>query len=764
MEKVSERTSEPAAETTATSPSATPAPTLGTLTPSGVVALQAAAGNRAVTAMLSAGRGVFRSPPNATLPPPVSSQTPPAEDPEVIYFEGKALRFDREVVLKVLKAIETTSGINGRSGFISRFKSANPLTLFRGNERQGLYKDIQTALDEAAKQLDHEHEEFCKGFQSTAEEAARGILDESKKKLEAEYQRFGLSYEMVGGDPGNGVPGRLTYKMGNKGAGAQLKTAAKELLPLATTVEATGRASAVALEKFEKASAPDPFGLTTKPLFEESEAKRKRWQEAQETYEKERKPRIATQPSLAMYADEPGAAEKLRKLVALSDEDLGDQMGREIRQRLDNIAEVRPEIGKSFNIWNQPHLRRVTLDQMNATPLQREVVDRKARSVAVEGGDKTLFALLAIGLGLLSALPTGGVGLMAGIGAAAAVAGAGLALYQVGHELGQYSLAAAANATDFDKAKAISDNSPDTMGLALAIVGAIGDVFAAAHAFKALKSAYVAAKAGDVKAALQFVENVERVGLEAGARQKVVAEAVSGLSEASVEQVGKTMAKSGGQLEKYMQKMAAAASHSTFQQQIVKARELMENVVGRIPDTAKKMLSSGKVQEFTEANLIKLMGPDEGKRLWKAYDYADGLFVGEKDVIFLRASSPDELAGTLIHEATHRVGSANPFRGDDFISEAVAEFAERDFYNLIYSEGGPLAGKKPTSPHITNLRKWSDEELLADIERRYYAAKKDLPPEKRDAFRNVTNRNADEILKEVFKDIAADYEKSLPHK
>ena len=714
--------------------------------------------------MLSARPGVFRAPPNATLPPPTSSQTPAAEDAEVIYFEGKALRFDREVVLKVLRQIETVQGINGRSGFINRFKSANPLTLFRGNERPGLYKDIQTALDEAGAQLDHEQEEFCKSFQSTAEEAARGILDESKKKLEAEYQRFGISSEMVGGDPGNGVPGRLTYKMGNKGAGTQLKAAAKELLPFAKTVETTGRASAIALEAFEKASVPDPFGLTTKPLFEESEAKRKRWQEAQDVYEKERKPRLAAQPSLAMYADEPGAADKLGKLVAMSDEDLGDAMGREIRQRLDNIAEVRPEIGKGFNIWNQPHLRRVTLDQMNATPLQREVVDRKARSVAVESGDKTLFALLAIGLGLLSAIPTGGTGLIAGIATAAAVAGAGLALYQVGHELGQYSIAAAANATDFDKAKAISDNSPDTMGLALAIVAAIGDVFAAAHAFKALKTAYAAAKAGDVKAALQFVENVERVGIDAGAKQKVIAEAVSGLSDAAVEQVGKTMAKSGGQLEKYLQKMAAAASHSTFQQQLVKARELMENVIGRIPDTARKMISSGKVQEFTEANLIKLMGAEEGKRLWKAYDYADGLFIADKDMIFLRASSPDEVAGTLIHEATHRVGSANPFRGDDFISEAVAEFAERDFYNLIYSEGGPLAGKKPTSPHINNLIKWSDEELLANIEQRYYAAKKDLPPDKRGAFRNVLNRNADDILKEVFDDIAADYEKSLPRK
>ena len=262
-------------------------------------------------------------------------------------------------------------------------------------------------------------------------------------------------------------------------------------------------------------------------LFEESEARRKRWQEASEAYEAERRPRVAAQPSLAMYADQPGAAEKLRRLSAMSDDEVGATATKEIDERLENIATVRPEIGAGFKVWGQSHLRRVTLDQMQATPLQRSIVDRKVRTVAGAGDDKTLFMLLAIGLGILAAIPSGGSSLVAGIGAAAAAAGAGLALYEVGKEIDQYSLAAAANATDFDKAKAISGNEPDAMNLALAVVGAVADVFAAAHAFKTLKTVFLAAKAGDVKAAIKFVELADGVGVQGATKQQLVGEAVA---------------------------------------------------------------------------------------------------------------------------------------------------------------------------------------------------------------------------------------------
>ena len=663
-------------------------------------------------------------------------------DAEVMVFEGRTLRFDREVLVGVLRSIEEQSGLDARSAFIGRFRAAgvSPL-LLRGTERPGLYQDILKGLDDAAVQLDHEHEQFCRQFEAQAIAAAHGILNDSEAKLKAERER-----------------------LGDTAQGGRLKAAALELLPHATIVDKLARESAAALEQFTKASAGDPFGLTTKPLFEESEARRKRWLEASEAYEAERRPRVAAQPSLAMYADQPGAAEKLRRLSAMSDDEVGATATAEIDERLENIATVRPEIGAGFKVWGQSHLRRVTLDQMQATPLQRSIVDRKVRAVAGAGDDKTLFMLLAIGLGILAAIPSGGSSLVAGIAAAAAAAGAGLALYEVGKEIDQYSLAAAANATDFDKAKAISGNEPDAMNLALAVVGAVADVFAAAHAFKTLKGVFLAAKAGDVKAAIKFVELADGVGVQGATKQQLVGEAVAGLDDAAIEATATTVARSGGMTgdAHFAKLLAGLSEHTQFKGELQAAAQLMDHVQGRIPDAAREMVASGRVRVFSEASLIDAFGPERGAEKWAKLSYADGMYDRGSDLIFLKGGkSGDQLAGELIHEATHRLGNANPLRGNDFTSEAVAEFAERDFYISLYRKGGALEGRPP-SPKVKRMLDMEDAELLADIEKRYFDAKQGMDPAKRAKFKNVAGQTAEDIVKEVFDDIAADFEARLP--
>lgn len=700
-----------------------------------VAALQRSAGNQAVVALMQQ-RSLARS---VSTPPPSASEP---VDAEVMVFEGRALRFDREVLVGVLRSIEEQSGLDARSAFIGRFRAAgvSPM-LLRGTERPGLYQDILKGLDDAAAALDHEHEEFCRQFEAQAIAAAQGILNDSEAKLRAERER-----------------------LGDKAQGGRLKAAALELVPHATMVDKLARESAAALEQFTKASANDPFGLTTKPLFEESESRRKRWQEASEAYEAERRPRVAAQPSLAMYADQPGAAEKLRRLSAMSDDEVGATATAEIDERLENIATVRPEIGAGFKVWGQSHLRRVTLDQMQATPLQRSIVDRKVRMVAGAGDDKTLFMLLAIGLGILAAIPSGGSSLVAGIAAAAAAAGAGLALYEVGKEIDQYSLAAAANATDFDKAKAISGNEPDAMNLALAVVGAVADVFAAAHAFKTLKGVFLAAKAGDVKAAIKFVELADGVGVQGATKQQLVGEAVASLDDAAIEATATTVARSGGMTgdAHFAKLLAGLSEHKQFKGELQAAAQLMDHVQGRIPDAAREMVASGRVRVFSEASLIDAFGPERGAEKWARLSYADGMYDRGSDLIFLKGGkSGDQLAGELIHEATHRLGKANPLRGNDFTSEAVAEFAERDFYISLYHKGGPLEGRPP-SAKVKRMLDMEDSELLADIEQRYFAAKQNMDPAKRAKFKNITGQNAEDIVKEVFDDIAADYQAHLP--
>ena len=216
-----------------------------------MTALQRSAGNQAVVSLMRQ-RSLARS---VSTPPPTASEP---VDAEVMVFEGRTLRFDREVLVGVLRSIEEKSGLDARSAFIGRFRACGGLADAPARtERPGLYQDILKGLDDAAAALDHEHEEFCRQFEAQAIAAAHGILNDSEAKLKAERER-----------------------LGDKAQGGRLKAAALELVPHATLVDKLARESAAALEQFTKASASDPFGLTTKPLFEESEARRKRWQEA----------------------------------------------------------------------------------------------------------------------------------------------------------------------------------------------------------------------------------------------------------------------------------------------------------------------------------------------------------------------------------------------------------------------------------------------------------------------------------------------------
>jgi hypothetical protein len=717
----------------------------------------------AAPAIGSAGVVQRKNEPNASLPPPNKSEmpAPKKENPDEAHFEGHALRFDAEVLYKVLSDMAAKKGVDAPHEFVGRFRTLAPgplaLEVLPTNARPGLYQDLIKGLDDALARLKHEQEEYTKTFEQQANQVAQELLAKSEQTIKAEVERLGITGDVLRG-PGGGVP---DFKLSNTSAASTMRDAARALVPFAKTYDDLGRQSAAALNRLNEASRDDPFGLMTKPQQDAWQESQKKFLEAAEAYEKERRAKVAENPSLAMYADQPGAAAKLNELASTKDEDLANNIGTQARDKLSKIAMVKDEIGKRFSVWGQPHLRRVTLDSMGATPLQREVIDRKVKAKErAEADDKLLFSVLAIGLGLLAAIPTGGSSLLlTGVAVAAGAAGAALSLYQMGEEGKQNSLAQAANATDFDKAKAISQNEPESMQLALTIVGALADVFAAATAFKALNTAFKAAKAGDVKAALNVANVAERVGISGSAKNKIVAEAVAGLKDEAIEATAKTMARSGGMSRgEYIAKMQAGlAEHSQFKKELDEAAKLLEHVQGRIPDHARELVKNGRVRVFSEASFIEVFGATEGPAKWKRLQYADGLFSQSHDIVFIRSGqSSEDIAGTLIHEATHRVGASNPARGNNFMSEAIAEFAERDFYITLYHADGPLAGRQVTSPRIKEFLTMDDAELLGDIERRYYDAKKDAN------FIQKATDTPEKVVEQIFQDIAADYKAKLP--
>lgn len=741
---------EPAsARSTRALPDVRPSGTLSGLIGTDLSALQRLAGNRAVVRYL-------QRDPNASTPRPNSTQPP---DPELLTFEGHKLRFDANVLYPLLRDMAEQKGLAAPASFVGRLRTAPP-TFLSGSERPGLLQDVIKGLDDANTRLDFERAEFVTKFETTANAAALALLENSEKAIKAELERLGISGQIERG-PQGGYP---NFKLGNPGAAAALKTAAATLLPMAKTAEETARASGEASRKLGQAQRDDPFNLLTKSLIEEDNARRSRWLEALDPYEKQRRTSVAAAPGLALYTEEPGVSGKLAAVSTLSEGEFANDIGVKANHRLDNIKQVKGEVGKRFTVWSQSHLQHVTLDQMQASRTQRESVDwevQKRRQQSAD--DKLMFALIAIGLGIVSAIPTGGSGLLAGISAAAGIAGAGLSLYQVGEEASEYSLALAATATDFDKAKAISRNDPNGLQLALDCLMAVGDVFAAAAAFKALGGVVKAVKAGDVRSAIKLAEVAEGVGVRGAAKSKIIGEAAAGLSGEAIESVAKTM--SGGlSREAYMQKLITGlGEHSQLKGELQGAVEMMEHVRGRIPDAAREMVTKGRVKVFNEASLIDIYGAKKGAAKWKKLDYAGGFYDSKRDLMFIRpGNSSEDLAGTLIHEATHRLGNANPLRGNNFMSEAVAEFAERDFYLTLYAEGGPLAGQGPKSQRIQQFLSWSDDQLMHNIETRYFAAKQGMDPAQRAAFKNIAKESPDEVVRQIFDDIAADYQARLP--
>ncbi len=746
------------------------------VTAGGLDALQRTAGNAAVTYLLQREPA---APPAAPTPPATTDKDSTAPGgTEVLYFEGKVLRADDAALTDVLRSIVEQRGMMAAAEFTNRLKNANPLTLLKGNERPGLVQDVLKSIDAANAALDKERNEFLATFEETADQAALGILDKSRDTINAELERLGIT-KVTKDEEG---PPTTSYKLGNAGGARDLKAAAAALSPAAAEVD-TSRAEMEALraqlQDIDKAAPPTDLGSgQTLPgarfpgqnpmppdLLNRFKDANARFMQASEAYETKRRAQVTAAPALGLYTEQPGAAAKLTALSTMSDETLANDVGAQGKKRLENIEEVRPEIGKRFTVWRQTHLRRVSLDQMHATNFQREAVDWKARGVARQDADDSMyFGLLAIGLGLLTLIPTGGTNLLAGIAAAAASAGASLSMYQLNQTMADYNLASAANATDFEKAKAISDDDADGFQLAMDIVGAIGDVIGAAAAYKALLPVVKATKAGEVTAAIRLASTADSVGLKGGAKTKVIANAVASLSEEAIERTGGAVARSGGMDAALgAARMLHGGNHNVeFGKQLEAAIGMMEHVQGRIPETARQMVASGRVRPLTEESLRHVFGDVDGSALWHTNGAAYGLHFRDRGMIFLQGGRDAEaIAGTLIHEATHRMSTHNPVRLNDFMNEAVAHFAERDFYTSLYMEGGPLFGRTPSSPHIRELLALDDDGLMRMIERRYYEGHGHLPEAERRMYLN-SGVDANQVVEAIFNDIEHGYQAEFP--
>ncbi|WHO39146.1 DUF4157 domain-containing protein [Sphingobium sp. AP49] len=383
-------------------------------------------------------------------------------------------------------------------------------------------------------------------FRAHAVAMTGALLADSEARIKAEMVRYGLSSEVViSVDPGGAYSG-TAYSMGSGPATVGLKQSAQLLLDKWGEIHQREDA------KRDQESGVDDLG---EPIVRQSNAAA--WNQAcaalkqsQDEREILRMALEARYPILAAFAnDESG----LRQVAEGQGNSPATALGKASDEHLANIAKVREKVAEDPDIvWKLPPVLEPTKSEMNLESgslgdgFVRAQVDKVETDNMIV--DLALGAL-ALALGLLAALPTGGGSLVAAgaaIGAVGAVATGG---WMALAHLREYQFKAAANGTDFDKARAVSAEEPSMFWLALDIIGVAIDLSVAVSVFKSLTPAARALAQAEraSQRAAQLAEELREAAEKAGGKSladRVVASAERMQAKSIEEAVGAAGAKS----------------------------------------------------------------------------------------------------------------------------------------------------------------------------------------------------------------------------
>lgn len=332
--------------------------------------------------------------------------------------------------------------------------------------------DIAPHVDAAYEKVQQEGLAFLGRFRRSAREVLSKTLDESEVHIKAEMHRYGIG-DLVGEImEGKGVwyvqPGTDTSATRGMVAAAKLLAQkAKEINRLRDE-----RESLVGHSPYS----PGSFVWD----YEKYDRLTERIEVRERDFDVYRAELTREYPILATYFSKEGEAD-------VGDlEDIGEGFTRGIRlelamtvaDKLGNIQKVREEIGPGgdVNVWKLPQVVGMTkaVAEVEGDPFRDRLVEEKVEDEEWSGTLwKITLGLVALGLGLLAAIPTGGGSLLAATAAIGSLAANAYIAYESYQE---YTLQSALSGTTFDRARAISQNEPSLFWLAVDIVGAAAEV------------------------------------------------------------------------------------------------------------------------------------------------------------------------------------------------------------------------------------------------------------------------------------------------
>lgn len=539
--------------------------------------------------------GVRRAPVGPVPSAPSDKDDTPAHPAgSMAYFRGVPVADDAEFMRGILRRLIADVGLAQANRWYGHFMRGDrgspmplpimahtmafrrpvrsPLDAERDRRDEILWNDARETVGRVYGEVREEALAFLRTFEAKALEVTRDILATSEARAESERVRYGLDRQVDTIEKRHkdefGVwvsdyETRTTDTMQNQLPGQALAGAAQDLL--AKRAEINGvRAAQGRLEKTRcfkgecYETIPPENAAEHKRLGEQATAKEGEYALLKGVYQER-------YPILARIADDHGALTELAKgPSAKAAAVLNDQ----IYGTLDNIRDVRAQLGGKVNVWKLPEIVALTKAGLGVQAdtsiarMQNRMVDDHAQEVQDDASfrEKVLMAL-TIGLALVAAIPSGGSSLMAG---AAAIAGMGaftLSAIQAGEHLEQYMLDRAMAGTDFDRAKALAASDPSLFWLAVDIVGAIADLGPAAKGAKAMFSAGRSAftSLAGVARRLTITEGADAARALAELRSAAAAaEGTSGITGLAGRVIAsaESVSKAGGSVEKALGKAA----------------------------------------------------------------------------------------------------------------------------------------------------------------------------------------------------------------
>jgi len=463
------------------------------------------------------------------------SETGDSGHPEWFYFRGQVVSTSQAVMERALwhmlgrrgleetlewfRELEVGNGRPVRGGLVLPFSAhtrpysrgvRSPLDatndMRRDAHRERVAPRAIPATRAALAVVLERRENFLGSYEAQARMSVFAALASSRERVEAEQARYGVTevrapqVETIvddGAAVAITIPGvySMADNRGTRGMAGAARALARRLRSIMNLRGELARISASHMQI--RGDMPD-FGHAARVLRDPRFAStNRRMNEEIRAYQLERQTQTTAYPILAAYAPDPQdftvfAVQRMERLGRGANAGNASTLHAEISDKLSNISQTYRNLRSGdLKIWNLPSIIESTNTQVGVDATERRLV---ADKVEQERSDDELITMaltvMAIGFGILAAIPTGGGSLvLSGAVTAGAVGAAATSTVMAVRHAQDYQIRAAASGTDFDKAQAISAEDPSMFWLALDIVGAVADVVAAGAAFRALRTA-----------------------------------------------------------------------------------------------------------------------------------------------------------------------------------------------------------------------------------------------------------------------------------